>query len=596
MSFTHFNSSLLFFSVFFYKESNILPARDNKVESHLPPEKRIKSEDAEEENHEKKHGSTLSKLLKLLSKDDNHSKKQEECIDYIAELKLAIDVDSKRKILREALDSSPISSNSKYWLSLALFEEIDGDSCEAPKIIERALKCLADDGVEINRNEWIENAIEMEKLEAVECCQAIINSIHGVDSQSRNLISSPSWMEEAKKCSNKNAYVCTRAMYSRLLSAYPSEQKNWHQAIFYEVAYETTENLEQLMEIAVKNCPNDEIIIFLIRAKIYWNSKCFAASQYFFNKAFKISPDLENTLFSIISNFSLEHEKYRLSEYDYCIDMFSKPESSRLHTENRIMKFIKDEWSLNNLSDAMNLLELSVEKFPLFPKFWMMKGQIETEKNELDAAAKTFDSGIKLNPNSIPMWLLLSELEENRGRVTRARSILEKAKSQNPKNVSLLIASVRLEKRADEIKMVRLLLSRALQELPTSGQLWSELISIENRSLRRTRTMDALRKCGDDFYIFLAVAKLFWSEGRIPTAHKWFNKTVEFNPDYGDAWAYFYKFEKLFGSHNEVMKRCVAADPKHGEEWCKFRKHIKNCYLTIEETLEEIIKTLPIPI
>jgi len=45
---------------------------------------------------------------------------------------------------------------------------------------------------------------------------------------------------------------------------------------------------------------------------------------------------------------------------------------------------------------------------------------------------------------------------------------------------------------------------------------------------------------------------------------------VKLNQDNGDLWAQLYKFECQHGSPESaalVMKRCVDADPHHGEHW-----------------------------
>ena len=76
----------------------------------------------------------------------------------------------------------------------------------------------------------------------------------------------------------------------------------------------------------------------------------------------------------------------------------------------------------------------------------------------------------------------------------------------------------------------------------------------------------------------LAVAKMFWSERKLQKSREWFTRTVKLEPDLGDAWIYFYKFELLHGTEeqqNEVKSRCVNAEPKHGEMWCKYTKNIE---------------------
>lgn len=74
---------------------------------------------------------------------------------------------------------------------------------------------------------------------------------------------------------------------------------------------------------------------------------------------------------------------------------------------------------------------------------------------------------------------------------------------------------------------------------------------------------------------------------------------VKIDPDLGDAWAYFYKFELLHGNEaqqKEVLERCVAAEPKHGEAWCKVSKNIKNWCFKTPEILVNAIKDLEIPV
>lgn len=42
--------------------------------------------------------------------------------------------------------------------------------------------------------------------------------------------------------------------------------------------------------------------------------------------------------------------------------------------------------------------------------------------------------------------------------------------------------------------------------------------------------------------------RLFWSERKITKAREWFLRTVKIEPDLGDAWAFFYKFELQHGT------------------------------------------------
>ncbi|PKU32035.1 pre-mrna-processing factor hypothetical protein [Limosa lapponica baueri] len=120
------------------------------------------------------------------------------------------------------------------------------------------------------------------------------------------------------------------------------------------------------------------------------------------------------------------------------------------------------------------------------------------------------------------------------------------------------------------------------------GILWSEAIFLEARPQRKTKSVDALKKCEHDPHVLLAVAKLFWSERKITKAREWFHRTVKIDSDLGDAWAFFYKFELQHGTEEqqeEVRKRCENAEPRHGELWCDVSKDIENWQKKIGEIL-----------
>ena len=54
------------------------------------------------------------------------------------------------------------------------------------------------------------------------------------------------------------------------------------------------------------------------------------------------------------------------------------------------------------------------------------------------------------------------------------------------------------------------------------------------------------------FCLYIFKSRLFWTERKINKAREWFLRTVKIDPDLGDAWAYFYKFELAHGT--EVNK------------------------------------------
>ena len=57
-----------------------------------------------------------------------------------------------------------------------------------------------------------------------------------------------------------------------------------------------------------------------------------------------------------------------------------------------------------------------------------------------------------------------------------------------------------------------------------------------------------MRKATDDPLIICTVARLFWAERKIEKARQWFERAVKVNPDLGDVWAWWLKFEMQHGT------------------------------------------------
>ena len=45
----------------------------------------------------------------------------------------------------------------------------------------------------------------------------------------------------------------------------------------------------------------------------------------------------------------------------------------------------------------------------------------------------------------------------------------------------------------------------------------------------------------------------------------------------------------------DIKKRCINADPKHGEYWCQVSKDIENWRLRTEQILPLVADSLPLP-
>ena len=66
---------------------------------------------------------------------------------------------------------------------------------------------------------------------------------------------------------------------------------------------------------------------------------------------------------------------------------------------------------------------------------------------------------------------------------------------------------MRIEARGGKKNIALANMAKAIQECPTSGILWAEAIFLEPHPQRKTKSVDALKKCEHDPHVLLAVAK-----------------------------------------------------------------------------------------
>ena len=326
-------------------------------------------------------------------------------------------------------------------------------------------------------------------------------------------------------------------------------------------------------------------------AKSKWMAGDIQGARSILALAFGANPNSEEIWLAAVK---LESEN---KEYERARKLLSKACHSA-PTARVFMKSAKLEWQLNELTKSLELVNSGIKMFPDFDKLWMMKGQLYEEQLFNELARGAYAEGIKKCPNSIPLWILLASFEVKQNQIIKARSVFEKARTKNPQNALLWLHSIRLEIKAENKQIAFNLLARAMQECPNSGLLWSEAIFMEPRAQRKTKSIDALKSCENDANVLLSVSKLFWSERKLSKSREWFNRTVKLDPDLGDSWAFFLKFEMYHGTEeqqNEVKVKCVQAEPRHGEEWTKVSKAIPNWRLKIQDILLKCAEVVPLP-
>uniref|UniRef100_A0A1I8H9X7 Pre-mRNA-processing factor 6 n=2 Tax=Macrostomum lignano TaxID=282301 RepID=A0A1I8H9X7_9PLAT len=513
-----------------------------------------------------------------------------ECCPTSVDLWLALakleTYETARSVLNQARDNVP--TDRLIWITAAKLEEAHKNLPMVGKIIDRAVAALQVAGVEINRDLWLKDAEECESSGSMETARAIVRTVvgHGIDEPDRKR----QWLTDAEGFTAREAFECARAVYAKLIAAFPAKKSVWLAAAHFEKNHGTREALESLLVNAVSKCPTAEAL-WLMGAKSKWLADDIPGARYILANAFKANPNSEEIWLAAVR---LESEN---NDFERARKLLLRARN-QASTARVWMKSARLEWCLGELEQAKALLNEGLRAYPQFDKMWMMLGQIAEQEDNVEAARAAYNEGIQRCRQSVPLWLLLARLEMGQGQATRARSILERARVNNPRVPQLWLEAVRTELKSGQPQMAAATMSRALQQCPTAGQLWAEAIFMEARPQRRAKSVDATKKCEHDPHVLLAVGRLFWCERQINKARDWFQRAVKLDSDFGDAWANWRRFELQHGTEDQqrrVAALCEAAEPRHGELWCSVSKVPSNWRLRTAKLLDLVAEKVATP-
>ncbi len=504
--------------------------------------------------------------------------------------------ENARKVLNQARRALP--TERSIWLSAAKLEESQSHEEIVDKIVGKAVTSLAKHDAVVSRTQWLKEAELAEAAGAPMTSAAIVKHTIGigVDVEDRHR----TWADDANGAVLRGSIAVARAILTHSLVAFPSKRSLWLQTVELERKHGNAESLDEVLAAASERLPKQEIF-WLVRAKEKWLAGEIDKSREILTQAFAANPNSEPVW---LAAAKLEWET---GEIDRARVLLSRARE-RASSDRVYMKSALLERESQKFEDALLLIEEGISKYPKFAKLYMIGGQIcseelEKTKTNIDRARKFYQRGLESCPNSVIIWILSSRLEERAQEIltgtnggngtgvgfTKARSLLELARLKNRRNPELWVEAIRLERRAGNEKLAKNLIARALQECPQSGLLLAENITTSSRPEQKSKSADAIKKCPDDPLVITAVASLFANERKYEKARKWFERAVILNPDLGDSWAKYYAFEIECGNeakHHSIRDRCVAAEPKHGEQWCKIMKDMKNRKKSIAQGLE----------
>ncbi|KAK9898421.1 hypothetical protein P389DRAFT_166923 [Cystobasidium minutum MCA 4210] len=489
-----------------------------------------------------------------------------------------------RQVLNKARKAVPTSH--EIWIAACRLQEQEGQADTVDALMGKAVAALKQNGVELPREEWLKEAAKCEANGSVAVCQAIIRHTIFLDVDEEDRYDK--WIEDAEAMLDDGKVETARAIYAYALQVFPNRSSLWNRAADLERRHGSREAQLALLQRAVESCPTAEIL-WLKAAKEAWLGGDVPRARQILGDAFAANPDSEQIWLAAVK---LEAENNEL-EAARRLMLRARTVAG---TDRIWMKSAVFERQHSTLDEALNTVNEALVKFPTFDKLYMIKGQILQSKGDKSGARETYALGVKKCPNSVPLWILSARLEEESGLAIKARALLERARFHNKKSDEIWLESVRVEERAGNIAQAKSLMSRGLQECPVSGLLWSESVWMEARPARKTKMLDALKKANNDPLVVLTIARVFWSERKLDKARSWLEKAAAADPDQGEIWAWWLKFERQHGTKEQqeaVVEKCKLAEPKHGSIWQSVSKDPTHVGWSTTQILNEVASKLP---
>ncbi|ORY10169.1 PRP1 splicing factor, N-terminal-domain-containing protein [Clohesyomyces aquaticus] len=489
------------------------------------------------------------------------------------------DPDQAQQILNAARKAIPTSW--AVWVQASRFQEQLGKDEICDRIMDRAVKALAKENAMPKREDWIHQAEICEEEGAVATARAIIKATVGWDLDEDDERKDV-WLQDANNSSARGRYETARAILAHAVSHFTLSTTVWHAAADLEKRHGSTESLLHLMERAVNACPKSESL-WLLYARELWATNQADEARTVCGRALNQLPGNENIYVRAVA-FEVDASAYDKARYFLELAQQTSP------TDRIYMKYATLERQLGNLDKAIDIANEALQTWPHAWKIHAIKGQIYESMSKLKEAQEAYSIGTRAAPKSPVLFILLSRLQERQGAIVKARSSLDRGRQQNPKTPELLLEAVRLERRANDSAQAQKLMAVALQECPNSGLLWAEKIMyLETRTQRKPRALEAIKKVENNAQLFVTVARLFWAERKLDKATNWFTKAIVLDADYGDGWVWYYKFLEMHGTEEkkaDVINKCIASEPRHGEIWQSVAKDPKN----FRKPLDEILK------
>eukprot|EP00835_Amoeboradix_gromovi_P002269 NODE_125_length_18781_cov_0.243015.p2 type:complete len:781 gc:universal NODE_125_length_18781_cov_0.243015:10997-13339(+) len=439
--------------------------------------------------------------------------------------------------------------NESIWLHSAYLEESNSQGPLVDSTITSFHKV-----VELDRSKWLQLALDSDLSKFPQTAKSI------VDICVKNICDS-----DCQLASSCNCPTLTRYLYQLL-----SNRTDEPHLELYQKQFSLLSDDKDIEEFLVKSSRE-------VQCDVLWLQ--YAKSRSNHVEALKILEKALNHIDTMEIYISICKIYALLQRYDeglkfadIGISKFVKP---RMYLKKAVL--------LKYKSKPIDFIQHCIDLFPKYFKFYLLLAECVMPDKQL----QVLNRGIKVLNNDI-LYMHVGKVLERQGKMARSRAALERGRKHCNNSELLFQSQSRLEMRNKNQNLALQVLLRGLSLFPNSGRLWSEIIFVESSVKQKSMVIEALKRCPEDYLVFLACAHYYWRMEDYEKAREWFNKGVALNPKYGDGYITWYAFECSTGSPDHVAELALRSEPKYGELYTAYSKNWHN--LSVVQILKEASK------
>jgi pre-mRNA-processing factor 6 len=360
--------------------------------------------------------------------------------------------ENAQSVLNKARKALP--SEKSIWIAASKLEESQFHITRISKIIDKAFNSLGkQDGVQISRKQWLEEAQECELSGAPRTAEAIITRSIGLGILNEDRLRT--WSNDAKhvlqntnSTSNSSPSIITaRAILAHALKQFPTKRSLWMQAIDLEKTYGTNANANT-------------------------NSNSNSGN---------VVGDSDGDGDGVKNNAEKDGGVTAMDTTTTTTDDDEKKDESPNNTDvaNTNSNHNNNKYTLNIELDEV--LQAASERLPKVEVFWLLRAKEQWLAGEVDKAREILQKAFEMNPSSERVWLAASKLEWSNDEIVRARLLLERARDRAP-SYRVYMKSSMLEREVGNYDKSIQLIVDGIEKYPTTasklymmgGQIYSE--------------------------------------------------------------------------------------------------------------------------